>query len=147
MNSYHTMDRIISSIEEIYETETIVRSCIVCDSEETLNELVTRMEANNHTVDCVAYDELNDERPNYVLKFRSFRNDARVMAMSYATWYHLKDLVEVEILPYQNLFIVVNLEDGLTNFVARSLKDSFMRGFMMKEELIQSHFFVFSINE
>ena len=138
------MESIIAEIEEFYETETVIRACIVCDDENTLYELVDQLRQKDHSVDMITEEELTDERMNYVHKLHAFRDSSRMIAMSYPTWYALRDRVEIEILPYQNVFILVELDDGVTHSVASYLKDAAGRGFFMEDA--QNHYLVLSSN-
>lgn len=138
------MDAIISQIETLYETETIIKSCVICDSENTLREFVAKMKENDHTIECILEDDIDDERPLYVYKMHSFRDHARVVAMTYTSWHLLQECVEENVLPYQNLLIVMNLEDELVKYIARSVQDSMNRGFRMNGEIVPSHFVVLS---
>ena len=136
------MDHVVNEIEDFYETETVIRACIVCDDEDTLFALVDRLRHNDHSVDIITEEELTDERMNFVAKLHAFRDASRMIAMAYPTWYAIQDRVETDILPYQNVFIVVDLEDGVTRCVASYLQDAAGRGFIMDN--VKNHFLVLS---
>lgn len=133
---------IVREIEDFYETETVIRACIVCDDEEKMYALVDQLRHKDHSVDVITEEELTDERMNYVTKLHAFRDSSRMIAMTYPTWYTIRDRVEEDILPFQNVFIIVDLEDGVTRSVAMYLQDAASRGFMMDN--IKNHFLVLS---
>lgn len=136
------METIVREIEDFYETETVIRACIVCEDEEKMHALVEQLRYRDHSIDVITEEELTDERMNFVTKLHAFRDSSRMIAMAYPIWYALRDRMEEDILPYQNVFIVVDLEDGVTRCVAMHLQDAASRGFVM--ENIKNHFLVLS---
>lgn len=136
------MESIVNQIEDFYETETVIRACVVCDHEDTLVELVSRLEDKHHSVDVIMEDDITDERMAFARKLHGFRDASRMVAMSYATWYAIQDRVETDVLPYQNVFIVVNLENGLVHHIASYLQEAAKRGFLMPD--IKNHYLVVS---
>lgn len=137
------MESLVDQIEEFYETETVIRACVICDDDETLCLLVQQLEEKHHTVDVITEEELSDERMSFAHKLHTFRDaSSRMIAMSYSTWYAIQDRVEVDVLPYQNLFILANLESGLVHYIGSYVKNASERGFTMSD--VQSHFLVLS---
>lgn len=136
------MESIVNQIEDFYETETVIRACILCSDESTVTSLAHELEAKHHSVDVITDEELTDERMPFVHKLHAFRESSRVIAMSYSAWYTLQDRVETDILPYQNAFIIVNFEHGLVHYIASHLQDATNRGFFMKD--VKNHILVLS---
>ena len=136
------MEAIINQIEEFYETETVIRACIICDDETTLLSLAHELQEKHHSLDIILDDDLTDERLLYVHKLNAFRDASRMIAMTYSTWYTIQDKVETDVLPYQNVIILVNLEDGVVQYIAPHLQDAAKRGFFMKD--IKTHLLVLS---
>jgi hypothetical protein len=136
------MESIIDQIEDFYETETVIRACIICDDESTLLSLTRELQEKHHSLDIILEDDLTDERATYARKLNTFQDASRMIAMSYATWYTIQDHVETDVLPYQNVVIVVNLEDGVVHHLASYLQDAAKRGFCMND--VKTHFLVLS---
>jgi hypothetical protein len=121
----------MEAINKYYEEHSIYRSFIICDCEESAEDLVREMRQTDFTVTHITGAQLEDERPSYLTSLLGFQsNMERVLVMSYHVFMKTQALCTTQVLPYQNLIIYYNLESNEARMVREWLKNSEMRGFV-----------------
>jgi len=120
-------------MEDIFETLSVYKTLIICgDDLETL-DVSKRMRQNDHTVVYITYDTVEDDSKCVLHALTSFQElHARVLCMSYAAWYVLKDTIDEYIMDH-NLLVISDVEDGNTRVIMDYILDARGRGFKNKQ--------------
>lgn len=120
---------VFDAIEEMYETEKIYKAWIICGDDAEVMEMASALDKRYHTVVTIVEGDVEDERPLYMNRIRTFQNYARVLVLSFATWQRIADDIEVHVLPEQNLTIFGNIDDDLARYAERRIAEAAKRGF------------------
>ena len=124
------MDTIVDRIEEFYQENSVSKSLILCCNDEDSMRLADGLARLHHSVVCITEDDTTDDRCNYIYKLNAFTdNSCRMLIVPYVAWYNIQNQIESMVLPEQNLFIMVDIDEDTAKYVQRWLDDAFMRGF------------------
>ncbi len=127
-------------MDDFFSTHSVYKTLVICDTEENGRRIRQQMVDEEHSVVYVtlplsSFEE--DDRHTCNYKFRQFAlGEARVLVMTYATWYELVDRVEDYVMDH-DLLILHGLETNEQNRLMAWLVDARKRGFLPRSENYQ----------
>lgn len=117
-------------MDEIFNTNDIHKTLIVCDTEDTCLQRLQELIQDDHSVSFISEDLLNDDRPLFAARIRSFAQGfSRVLLMSFNTWYDLVDVIEENAMDH-NLLVISDLDAQERYIVVGWIVDAQSRGFV-----------------
>lgn len=94
-------------VEGIYQSVSIYKSCILCISEDTVEELYNEFSALDHTVERILWNELDTERPSYLQALQTFKGGgSRMLILTYQVWKKLQSIMDEYIMEIDLLVLV-----------------------------------------
>ena len=108
----HSLNNIMTTLNNYYSENNIYKSFIICDTDESVNNLTKIMENELYTVYKITSNDLNTINTNIIntsslVKLQNFNNqDYRVLIISYDIWQLINTDLEKYILPEQNLIVL-----------------------------------------
>ena len=127
----------MTTLNNYYSENDIYKSFIICDTDESVNNLTKIMENELYTVYKITSNDLNTINTNIInttslVKLQNFNNqDYRVLIISYDIWQIINSDLEKYILPEQNL-IVLYLNTIQKDNIYNWIKDTLNRGFITR---------------
>ena len=129
-----TSKKLVDSLDAFYEIENISRAIMVCADDDAAVKMSGILRERDHAVTLIISDMAHDDRPLYGPFLNDFSTGtSRLLVVSYQAWEALKDEIEVNVLPHQNLIIFCKMDDDIISYVTRQLQDSIMRGFVNQD--------------
>jgi hypothetical protein len=121
----------IDDIDRYYEKHSIYRSIIICDTEDTANEMIHELHQKDYTLCSILDSDLTDDRPLFMNTLRYFQTSMyRMLVITYWVFLHMPDVIQALVLPHQNLVIYYNLDTCVTQIISEWLQDSKRAGFV-----------------
>ena len=125
----------IDRLEEYYQTNNVYKCLVITGDDDETCELVACLKARNHSVCHVVEADLDDERPTrFNTSLCAFENGYRVIVVSYQVWFQMQRLLEIHVLPEQNLIVVASVSRQASNFIHSWLHDASQRGFILRDD-------------
>jgi hypothetical protein len=103
------MNRNTRYLEEFYKENSVFKTLAICGTDESAAEFTTSLENNDHSVATILHKEISKDTYNIVYDFSSA--DYRILVISYPAWKFFKEEIATYILPYQNLFVLNDIDD------------------------------------
>jgi hypothetical protein len=112
-------------IDKYYEEHSVYRAFMVCDTEDTVIDLVSALREKDYSVSCVLDVDLEEERPMVRQKLAAFELSMdRIIVTSYFVFLNCKALLQGYVLPHQNLVVFYNMEHDMAQMIVDWLEDS-----------------------
>lgn len=124
------MNMDVHMIDKYYEEHSVYRSLVVCDSDESAEELTETLVSKDYSVVMVSGDDIDSERGEYMEKISQYMEE-RMLVISHHTLHKLYPLIQAHVLPHQNLIIFYNIDYNLLRLTTmKCLLESQVLGFL-----------------
>lgn len=122
---------LIDRIEHAYSESQVFQGWVIAATEAEGRQIAAGLTEKDHTVVGLWEEDLVEDRPLYRERLARFQSGAaRMLVCTFATWYQLRHMFEIMVVPYQNLLAIGELEDAHTRIILEWLADAHRRGFV-----------------
>lgn len=128
-----SLTKFIDTINMYYTIHDIYKSFIICNNDNDVHNVALLMENELYTVCTITLNDISLDNTNLYNNKLAYFNSIkyRVMIISYDVWELLRNELEINILPEQNL-IILYLNDANSTQIYNWVKDTLHRGFITR---------------
>lgn len=117
------------TVEWYYNNYNVYKSLVVCNSDEEVTNYSVSLRSHYHSAITLVSLDIEDDRDTYIERLASFnKNSFRMIVISYPVYLQIRELLEVYVLPEQNLVVLGNIED--VDEITEWLTSAKSRGFI-----------------
>lgn len=120
----------LNEMDELFQTVSIYKTVVICGDDQETIQFTNDLLDKDHSVATITYEYIEDDLLNIVSSaLDAFRNNTvRVLCISYAAWYHHRDILDQFIMDH-NLLVLGDLDYNQQSIINNWIIDARRRGF------------------